>query len=225
MTVPPYPANEAARLKALRDLLILDTRPEKRFDLVTAYCRSRFRVDIALVSLVDADRQWFKSACGIDASETPRDISFCGHAILRDEVMLVRDAMQDERFHDSPLVTGPPFIRFYAAAPLKLSSGHAIGTLCLICSQPRRLDSEEQEHLQLLAHMVSMELEGLGPMENCKGHCLYGVLAIQCPYRSTRHELPGHRLDRGRDSHPFASMAMIETVEAGKEKLARHPQA
>lgn len=223
MKAPLYPSNEAARLKALRDLLILDTRPERRFDLVTAYCRSRFRADIALISLVDADRQWFKSACGIDARETPREISFCGHAILRDEVMVVRDATQDERFHDNPLVTGPPFIRFYAAAPLKLSSGHAIGTLCLICSQPRRLDSEEQEHLQLLAHMLSMELEGLDPIENCKGHCLYGVLAIQCPYRSTGRELPGHRFDRALDRRQSNPAPKIQTRETVKENRARHP--
>lgn len=190
MKAPLYPSNEAARVKALRDLLILDTRPEQRFDLVTAYCRSRFRVEIALISLVDTDRQWFKSACGIDARETPRDISFCGHAILRDEVMVVRDATQDERFHDNPLVTGPPFIRFYAAAPLKLSSGHAVGTLCLICSQPRRLDSEEDEHLRVLARMVSMELENQGEIDNCKGHCLHGVLGIQCPNRNSRREAP-----------------------------------
>ena len=191
MIAPSYPKNEAERVQALRDLLILDTEPEGRFDAVTTYCQSRFKVEIALVSLVDSDRQWFKSTCGLDAKETPRDISFCGHAILQDNVMVVKDARQDERFHDNPLVVGAPYIQFYAGAPLKLSSENNVGTLCLIDPKARTLEPEELEHLVVLAHMVSMELENQGRITNCKTHCLYGQLPQECPYKGTKHELPG----------------------------------
>lgn len=143
--------------------MILDTDPEGRFDLVTAYCQSRFRVAMALVTLVDTDHQWFKSACGLDVRETPRAVSFCGHAILGAGVMLVPDAHQDLRFHDNPLVIGPPYIRFYAGAPLVTRSGFAVGTLCLIDPWPRRIEPEEVAHLESLARAVSLELEGLAP--------------------------------------------------------------
>ncbi len=190
MKPPPYPANEAERIQALRDLLILDTEPEARFDAVTVYCQSRFKVEIALVSLVDTDRQWFKSACGLDAKATPRVVSFCGHAILHNEVMLVRNALEDERFHDNPLVVGPPHIRFYAGAPLKLSSGHAVGTLCLISPRAQTLEREELAHLTVLAHMISMELENQGRISDCTKHCLYGNLPHECPFKHTKFELP-----------------------------------
>lgn len=192
MQIPSLPRNEAERIQVLRDLLILDTPPEERFDVITSYCQSRFRVEIALVSLVDTDRQWFKSACGLTASETPRDISFCGHAILEDAVLEVRDALLDPRFADNPLVIGSPFIRFYAGAPLKLSSGHNVGTLCLIDAKPKALPEEELDHLKVLAHMVSMELENLGRIDDCSQNCLYGLLPIECSYKHTKHELPDY---------------------------------
>lgn len=159
MRTPEFPPDESARLAALRSLLILDTAPEERFDALTFYCHSRFKVAIALVSLVDAERQWFKSACGLDARETSREVSFCGHTILGERVMVVPDARRDPRFFDNPLVAGPPFIRFYAGAPLRLSSGHVVGTLCLIDPQPRTLDDEEAAHLAELARLVVVELE------------------------------------------------------------------
>lgn len=190
MLKPPFPANEAERVKVLHDLLILDTEPEARFDAVTTYCQTRFAVDIALVSLVDSDRQWFKSSCGLTARETPRDISFCGHAILEDRVFIVEDARLDPRFADNPLVVGPPHIRFYAGAPLKLSSGVNVGTLCIIDAQPKRLDADETDHLRVLAHMVSMELENQGRFTNCRDFCLYGQVPGECPYLHTRHPLP-----------------------------------
>jgi GAF domain-containing protein len=190
MTPPGIPKNEAERIQVLHDLLILDTDPEGRFDIITAYCQSRFGVEIALVSLVDTDRQWFKSTCGLNARETPRDISFCGHAILQDQVFIVKNALSDPRFADNPLVIGPPNIRFYAGAPLKLSSGQSVGTLCIIDSEPKYLAAEEVDHLLVLAHMVSMELEGQGRIKNCKQNCLYGHLQITCPYVHTKHELP-----------------------------------
>lgn len=159
MKAPSIPKNEAERIQVLRELLILDSPPEDRFDNITAYCQSRFDTEIALVTLVDAERQWFKSAAGLQTKETPREISFCGHTILQDEVMIVSDASRDERFADNPLVTAPPYIHFYAGAPLKLTSGYTMGTLCLIDSKPKYLEPEEIEHLKVLAKMVAIELE------------------------------------------------------------------
>lgn len=159
MQAPRFPQNEQERLQALQELLILDTPPEDRFDLITFYSRSHFAVQTALISLVDANRQWFKSRCGLDVSETPRDISFCGHAILQDAILEIPDAGKDPRFSDNPLVTGAPFIRFYAGAPLKLSSGFTVGTLCLLDPQPKRLLPEEKTHLHTLAMTVVQELE------------------------------------------------------------------
>lgn len=153
------PRDEAARIAALRELLILDSEPEEQFDGITAYCASRFDVEIALVTLVDTDRQWFKSACGLDTRETSREVSFCGHAILQDQVLVIPDARADERFHDNPLVTGPPRIRFYAGAPLKAPGGQRVGTLCLISTDPRRLTDEDLAHLRELAAAVSIELD------------------------------------------------------------------
>lgn len=158
MLRPGTPPDETSRIRALRELLILDTAPEERFDAITRYCCSRFMVDIALVSLVDSGRQWFKSACGLGVRETPRDISFCGHAILGDGVLEVPDATRDGRFADNPLVTAPPGIRFYAGAPLRMAGGHKAGTLCLIHRAPRRLAAEELDHLRLLAQVVALEL-------------------------------------------------------------------
>jgi GAF domain-containing protein len=156
---PAKPENEAERIAALRRLLVLDTEPEEQFDAVTAYCASRFDVEIALVTLVDTDRQWFKSACGLTSRETSRDVSFCGHAILEDRVMVIPDARADDRFHDNPLVTGPPYIRFYAGAPLELADRHRVGTLCLIDAEPKRLEGEDLAHLRELAAVVARELE------------------------------------------------------------------
>lgn len=147
------------RIEALKRLLILDTAPEDRFDGVTVYCKIRFAVDSALVTLVDADRQWFKASAGIGIKETPRSISFCGHAILADAVMLVPDTHLDERFVDNPLVVGEPFIRFYAGAPLVSASGYRVGTLCLIHPRPRDLPPEEVNHLRLLAAAVSLDMQ------------------------------------------------------------------
>jgi len=136
MLTPPLPADEPTRLDTLRSLRILDTPPEERFDRLTRLARRLFGVPGAVVSLVDAERQWFKSCDGLAASETPRDISCCGHAILSDDIMLVPDAGADVRFHDNPLVTGDPNIRFYAGCPLTVTNGSRLGTLCLPRSPP-----------------------------------------------------------------------------------------
>ncbi|NNE36000.1 MAG: diguanylate cyclase [Rhodothermales bacterium] len=157
MIKPPIPADETRRLKALRDLKVLDTPPEERFDRVTRLARRVFAAPIALVSLVDGDRQWFKSRQGLDATETSRDISFCGHAIVDDRILVINDATGDERFCDNPLVTCDPNIRFYAGYPLSAPDGSKVGTLCIIDRKPRSLSKEDLHLLRELGRMIEEE--------------------------------------------------------------------
>ncbi len=160
MTLPPTPANEPERLAALRALLILDTEPEARFDQIANFARKEFDVPIALISLVDQDRQWFKSNPGLEQiRETPRDIAFCAHAILASDTLVVPDALADECFKDNPLVTGPTGFRFYAGAPLTLPSGEAVGTLCILDTKPRDIDMMDLVILGCLRDLVIEELE------------------------------------------------------------------
>jgi len=158
MTPAPIPADDARRLQALREMLILDTPPEERFDRIVRFAADEFDVPTVLVSLVDAQRQWFKARVGMDACETRRDVSFCGHAIVQPGVFVVEDALQDERFHDNPLVVGAPHIRFYAGVPLQLPGGAVVGTLCLISPEPRRLDDVDLAILGTLRDLVVGEL-------------------------------------------------------------------
>jgi PAS domain S-box-containing protein len=153
--VPPTLPDEARRLAALRSLSVLDTPPDPTLDVITRLAADRFDTEIALISLVDEHRQWFKSRHGLDACETPRTDSFCAHGIASDDVMVVPDATSDPRFAANALVTGTPFIRFYAAAPLIAANGHRIGTLCVIDRQPRAgLSAREVEALRLMAGQV-----------------------------------------------------------------------
>ncbi|WP_087022352.1 GGDEF domain-containing protein [Thaumasiovibrio subtropicus] len=158
MQIPDKPENEESRLASLRGLKVLDTEPEERYDRITRLARRLFNVPIALVSLVDENRQWFKSCFGLDVTETPRDISFCGHAILDNKPFIIEDAREDSRFADNPLVTGPPHIRFYAGIPLVHEDGEKLGTLCIIDSEPHTLSCEEIEDLIDLAKMAEREL-------------------------------------------------------------------
>lgn len=160
MTQPaPLPANEAQRLSRLRELAIMDTGPEPLFDTLTRLAATLCEAPIALVSLVDANRQWFKSHVGLpDVTETPRDQSFCAHAILGDGVMEVPDAAQDARFKTNPLVTGEPGIRFYAGAPITLPDGSRIGTLCVLDRVSRTLSARQRQSLQELADAASQAL-------------------------------------------------------------------
>ena len=158
MEEPPIPRDEAERLAALRDLEILDTPAEERFDRITRIAKHLFGVPIALISLVDKNRQWFKSRQGLDAPETPRNISFCGHAIVDREIFCIPDASQDKRFSDNPLVTAAPDIRFYAGAPLEVSGGHRIGTLCIIDQQPHDFTASDLQALRDLADWVQDEI-------------------------------------------------------------------
>jgi diguanylate cyclase (GGDEF)-like protein len=161
MIKPDMPANEAERLHALKTLQILDTSHEERFDRVTRMAKRMFGVEISLVSLVDEDRQWFKSKQGLEASEPPRDISFCGHAINHDGLFIIPNAMEDARFSDNPLVTDGPNIRFYAGYPLKLRQGVNLGTLCLIDSKPKYLNEDDKQLLNDLGAMIEQEIRSI----------------------------------------------------------------
>lgn len=147
--------NEKDRLAALAATNLLDSKPDERFDRLTRLAANSLETKTALVSLVDADRQWFKSRVGLDAEQTSRNVSFCAHAIKGRDVMVVLDASQDDRFRDNPLVTGSPHIRFYAGAPLITSAGAALGTLCVIDDKPRKqFDETDAEILRDLAASV-----------------------------------------------------------------------
>jgi hypothetical protein len=159
MRVPPMPADEAERIAALVSCGVLDTEPEAAFDDIALLASSMCSVPIALVSIVDRSRQWFKAKVGLDLDEAPRDFSFCGHAIVHSDPLVVPDALEDPRFADNPMVTGAPFVRFYAGVPLFLDDDpFAVGTLCVIDHVPRELSAAQLEGLTTLARRASKEL-------------------------------------------------------------------
>ena len=159
MKSAPLPKDEKERLDALKSYQILDTLPEIDFDDFTKLASYTCGTPIALVSLVDESRQWFKSRFGLEATETPRDVAFCSHTILQDDVFVIPDSHKDERFHDNPLAVGAPHVRFYAGAPLITPSGHKIGTLCVIDHNPREITEEQKEILQAIGRQVINQME------------------------------------------------------------------
>ncbi|HEY0094402.1 MAG TPA: GAF domain-containing protein, partial [Archangium sp.] len=158
MKAAPIHPQEEARLAALESLEIMDSTPEAGFDDLTRLASHLCGTPIALVSLVDHYRQWFKSRIGLEAPETPRDFAFCAHAILGERIFEVPDTVQDERFHDNPLVTGEPRVRFYAGIPIKGLGGFNMGTLCVIDHRPRQLTPEQQDALAVLGRQVEAQL-------------------------------------------------------------------
>ena len=158
MQEPTIPSNENKRLDSLNSLNVLDTPAEERFDRLTRLAKKMFNVPIALVSIVDENRQWFKSCFGLPVLETPRNISFCGHTILGDEIFVIEDTMKDKRFVDNPLVLDAPFIRFYAGYPLYYSDDIKLGTLCIIDTEARKFTKEDKEILKDLALLAQQEL-------------------------------------------------------------------
>lgn len=159
MKSAPLPENEVERLRALAELQILDTIEEQAYDDLTYLAAQICETPVALVSLVDSDRQWFKSHFGLEARETPRAYAFCAHAILNDDLFVIEDAAQDVRFSDNPLVTGDPHVKFYAGAPLILGDNIRIGTLCVIDHQPRAISRRQQMALTALARQVTSQLD------------------------------------------------------------------
>ncbi|MEM7201948.1 MAG: GAF domain-containing sensor histidine kinase [Planctomycetota bacterium] len=236
MQSAPIPANESERLAILRSYGILDTPPEERFDRITRLVSSLLGVPISLVSLIDTDRQWFKSAVGIDAPQTPRDVAFCAHAILGDMPLVVEDTATDDRFHDNPLVAGDPKIRFYAGAPLITQSGHRLGTLCAIDREPRQLSPREDAMLTSLAAIVIDELElsaasvaleehfeqiqarneSMSSFSRCLAHDLAG------PLRRIRTFSGMVTVDEDSDSQQF--LGYIQQSAAAAEDLVRDLQ-
>jgi PAS domain S-box-containing protein len=158
---PPVPNDEARRLSRLRALGILDTPPEERFDRLTRLACAVFDVPIALIGLVDVNRQWFKSCIGLDGSETDRSLTFCGHALTRTDALVIEDAREDPRFADNPFVTDDPWVRFYAGHPLLTGDGSAIGTLCIIDRAPRTFSEADRSLLSDLARLVEDELSSV----------------------------------------------------------------
>jgi len=166
MEPPLIPADDAARVRELLGYGVLDTEPDPHFDDISELTRRVAGTEIAIISLVDSDRQWFKSCVGapLGQQQTPRDISFCAHAILQRGPLIVNDALQDHRFADNPLVTGDPYLRFYAGFPLITAKGYALGSLCAISRTPHQLDSQQIDSLQRLARLAVQQLEALRQM-------------------------------------------------------------
>jgi GAF domain-containing protein len=157
MQTPAIPSNESSRIAALFALKILDTPPEPRFDRLTRLATRVFNVPYATVSMIDTHRQWFKSIQGLSLCQTSRDISFCAHAILYDEILHVENALKDERFHDNPVVVGEPKIRFYAGCSLQVR-GFKMGTFCVFDKKPRHFTTEDRQLLKDLATLAEQEL-------------------------------------------------------------------
>jgi signal transduction histidine kinase len=169
LIVAPVRQDEAASLAALNGLEVLDSEPEPHFDALVNAAAAVCGVPISAISLVDARRQWFKASLGLPGvTETPRELAFCAHAVLGEDLLEVPDALQDERFFDNPLVTGAPNIRFYAGMPLRVDGGPALGTLCVIDRQPRRLSSGQRDLLRQLALAVSSQLKGRAAVRDLK---------------------------------------------------------
>lgn len=159
MATPAPTSNDAARVAALEKYAILDSEPEQAFDDLAKLASYICKTPIALVSLVDGERQWFKSKLGLSASQTPREVAICSTAIQQKDVFVVPDALKDERFQNNPLVVDEPHIRFYAGAPLINEEGYALGTLCVVDLVPREFDDEQKEALRTLGRLVLAQME------------------------------------------------------------------
>ena len=219
---PETPDDERLRLAKLRSLRLLDTaQDDPHFDRLTRMARHIFNVPISMVSLLDENRQWFKSCVGFDVSETARTVSFCGHAILSSDPFIVQDALDDERFQDNPLVLGEPHVRFYAGCPLTVDN-RKIGTLCIVDQAPRALDANQIEVLKDLANVVEQQIaatllairDPLTGLENRRG---FLALAQQSLQLCTRLATPVSLLYL--DIDDFQRINQLHGREAGDDVL------
>lgn len=213
MKAPDFPENENARQAALDKLRILDTPPEARFDRLTRMAAKLLDAPIALISLVDRDRQWFKSCIGLDVSEAPRSLSFCGHALFDTQPLIVEDARKDARFFDNPLVTGDPHVRFYAGTPLHSADGHALGTLCVIDRKPRTLSEEDLQCLRDLADCAEEQMSARELAIHYREQELYEQNESLIMLKQLADLVPGglyqfRRYPNGRMTFPFSSMGV-----------------
>lgn len=198
------PEHEQERLAALQSLQILDTPPEQVFDRITRLVAKTLGVPVALFSLVDADRQWFKSRIGVDATETPREFAFCAHAILEDKPLIIPDARQDPRFKNNELVTGTPHIRFYAGVPISSREGLLIGTLCAIDDHPRTISQEQIDILRDLAEIVSEEIR------------TRETLSLAARRIAHSHEMVTENEERYRSMFELAAVGIALTLPSGR---------
>lgn len=152
------PSNEDERLRAVMELGILDTKPEERFDAITKEATEAFNVPISTITIMDADREWYKSCQGLDVREASREISFCAHAMLAKNLFIIEDTLKDERFRDNPMVTGTPHIRFYAGAALRNKHGVIIGVFCIKDTKPRVMDAKDIALMMSFAARAEAEL-------------------------------------------------------------------
>ncbi len=158
MKKAPIPQNELRRIVSVYALDLLDTPPEERFDQLTRCATLIFHVPISTLTLIDANREWFKSCQGLDKIEGDRAISFCGHALIEDKILVVQDTKKDERFFDNPMVIGEPYIRFYAGVPIMSADGQRIGVFCIKDIKPREFSKDDQEILEGLAAWAQLEI-------------------------------------------------------------------
>lgn len=234
--------NEERRLSALEAMEILDTAPDEQLDFITKIVKDRFQVPIALISLVDRKRQWFMSKQGLEASETPRDVSFCSHAILHDGIFVVNNAIEDSLFKNNALVLGPPHIRFYAGIPLTSPDGYRVGTLCIIDNKAKRLSAEEESDLLGFAKIAQELINQRGPQHHLEAlldQAMEGLFEINPEHNFIhvnefganllgyeKEELLGKRLDsifpsKRYDGSPYLLTNFIDKIAASGNAICR----